>query len=425
MPSIDCLRSVPIERTPRVKQLEGLFDVPPAQRSERRWKVSLPIEERAWNIGLIVGPSGCGKSTLVQACFDCPPEPMWPIDRAIVDAFPPTLGIKQIVALLSSVGFSSPPAWLRPYQALSTGEQFRVRIARSLAATGGYGLDACSPASCDAASPQKDPVAHAVSPQQPPVAVVDEFTSVVDRTVARIGSAAIARTVRAAGQKFVAVTCHYDVIDWLDPDWIYDPAADQFTWRSLRGRPDIALEICRVHRAAWRLFKQHHYLSADLNPSAQCFAAFVESQPAAFAAVISGPDSHGGHFREHRLVCLPDFQGVGIGNVLSEFVASLYAARKRYFSRTSHPGMIRHRMISANWICVSRPGFKSRHSRGALAKTGSTRRLAASFRYAGPPRADEARGFGILRTMAGPRQQSSTIRLTPDAGRASYRGRGG
>jgi hypothetical protein len=400
---------VPIERTPRVKQLEGLFDVPPAQRSERRWKVSLPVEERDWNIGLIVGPSGCGKSTLARECFACPPEPTWPSDRAIVDAFPPTLGIKEIVSLLSSVGFSSPPAWLRPYHALSTGEQFRVRMARVLAGTGCVGgLAAWSPID-----------SHAASPHEPPVAVVDEFTSVVDRTVARIGSAAIARTVRAAGKKFVAVTCHYDVIDWLDPDWIYDPAADQFTWRSLRGRPNIALEICRVHRSAWRLFKQHHYLNADLNRSAQCFVAFCEEQPAAFAAVISGPDSRGGHFREHRVVCLPDFQGVGIGNALSEFVASLYATRKRYFSRTSHPGMIRHRMKSAKWTCVSRPGFMSRHTRGALAKTGSTRRLAASFRFAGPPRADEARRFGIVRAMAVPRQGPSTIGLTPDARRAS------
>ena len=54
MPRIDCLRTSPIERTPRVKQVEGMFDVPPAQRSERRWQVTLPIEERGWNIGLIV-----------------------------------------------------------------------------------------------------------------------------------------------------------------------------------------------------------------------------------------------------------------------------------------------------------------------------------------------------------------------------------
>ena len=403
---------MPIERTPRVKLLEGLFDVPSADRSERRWRVTLPIEERDWNIGLVVGPSGCGKTTLARECFGRQPEPDWPSDRAIVDAFPPSLGIKEIVALLSSVGFSSPPAWLRPYHALSTGEQFRVRIARALAAAG------CS--SGLTASERTDK--HAASPQEPP-AVVDEFTSVVDRTVARIGSAAIARTVRAAGKKFVAVTCHYDVLEWLDPDWMYEPAVDQFSWRSLRGRPGIALEICRVHRSAWRLFKHHHYLSGDLNPSAQCYVAFVEGQPAAFAAVISGPDSRGGHFREHRVVCLPDFQGVGIGNALSEFVASLYATRKRYFSRTSHPGMIRHRLRSPNWRCISRPGFAARHAQHTFAKTGSARRLAASFRFVGPPRPEDAVRLGVLRSMTlhqikREERQKSTVGLTPDARRA-------
>src|SRR6202044_485573 len=78
MPSVDCLRRVPIKRTPRVKQLEVLFDVPPAQTSERRWRVSLPLEERDWNLGLIVGPSGCGKSTLARELFGDHPEPTWP-----------------------------------------------------------------------------------------------------------------------------------------------------------------------------------------------------------------------------------------------------------------------------------------------------------------------------------------------------------
>ena len=47
----------------------------------------------------------------------------------------------------------------------------------------------------------------------------DEFTSVVDRTVAKIGSAAVAKSIRKGriGKKFVAVTCHYDVLDWLEP----------------------------------------------------------------------------------------------------------------------------------------------------------------------------------------------------------------
>ncbi len=92
-----------------------------------------------------------------------------------------------------ALGFSSPPAWLRPFHLLSNGEQFRVTLARALA-------------------------------EMPELAVVDEFTSVVDRTVARIGSGAISRAVRRSGRRLVAVTCHYDVLPWLEPDWVLDMA---------------------------------------------------------------------------------------------------------------------------------------------------------------------------------------------------------
>src|SRR5690349_1609419 len=90
MPKIHCMHSTPVVRSPRVKQLEGMFDVPPAERSERRWEVDLPLAERDWRIGLIVGPSGCGKSTLARELF---PGALvegfaWPADRSIIDAFP-------------------------------------------------------------------------------------------------------------------------------------------------------------------------------------------------------------------------------------------------------------------------------------------------------------------------------------------------
>ena len=131
MPTTTISVSVPIQRTPRVQQVEGLFDLAPARQAEVRWDVTLPIEERPWHIGLIVGPSGCGKSTIARRLwpFHLAYEPAWPADQAILDAFPKDLSIKEIVALLSSVGFSSPPAWLRPFHVLSTGQQFRVRLA--------------------------------------------------------------------------------------------------------------------------------------------------------------------------------------------------------------------------------------------------------------------------------------------------------
>jgi ABC-type ATPase with predicted acetyltransferase domain len=51
--------------------------------------------------------------------------------------------------------------------------------------------------------------------------VFDEWTSVVDREVAKIASYAVSKAIRRSKKKFVAVTCHYDVIDWLEPDWVF------------------------------------------------------------------------------------------------------------------------------------------------------------------------------------------------------------
>src|SRR5207248_9622357 len=147
----------PVARTPRVQQVEGLFDLPPSGEASLSWDVALPLGERPWHVGLIVGPSGSGKSTVARALFADAFErqarpPAWPHDRSVLDAFPPDMPVKEVVELLSSVGFSSPPAWLRPFRVLSTGEQFRAALARLLAFA-------------------------------PEPAVVDEYTSVVDRTV--------------------------------------------------------------------------------------------------------------------------------------------------------------------------------------------------------------------------------------------------
>jgi hypothetical protein len=363
-------RSVDVVRTPRVQQLEGMFDVPPSMRSERVWRHRLDLPSH-WNIGVIVGPSGSGKTTLAREVFtkQLVDRWPWPQDQSILDGFPAIMGIRDITGLLSSVGFSSPPAWVRPFHALSNGEQFRVNVARTLA-------------------------------EMPELAVVDEFTSVVDRTVVRIGSAAVAKSVRRLQRKFVAVTCHYDVIEYLEPDWIYEPHIAKLTLNqgadgsrgSLWRRPRLNLEIVRTTTAAWELFHAHHYLSAHLHRSAQCYMGLIEDRPAVFTAVLSFPHPNKPGWREHRTVCLPDYQGIGLGNAMSEFIASLYAATgKNYYSTTSHPSMIRHRSRSPNWRLIRRPSFGGRH---ALWQTAWSR-LTASFVYCGPRRPQEARLFGI------------------------------
>jgi ATPase subunit of ABC transporter with duplicated ATPase domains len=123
----------PIEETPRVQQVRGLFDLPPASHSRQSWQVALPLDERPWHVGLVVGPSGCGKSTVARALWPDAvrrsAELAWPEERSVLDGFPDALSVKEVTALLCAVGFSSPPAWLRPFRVLSTGQQFRATIA--------------------------------------------------------------------------------------------------------------------------------------------------------------------------------------------------------------------------------------------------------------------------------------------------------
>jgi ABC-type uncharacterized transport system YnjBCD ATPase subunit/GNAT superfamily N-acetyltransferase len=346
----------PILESPRVAQIRGIFDLSVEKSSRLQWTVSLPLDERPWNIGLIAGPSGCGKSTLARHFW---PERIhrdftWPTDAALLDGFPAHLSIKDITALLSAVGFSSPPAWLRPFHVLSTGQQFRVTLARLLA-------------------------------EAPDLAVMDEYTSVVDRTVAQIGSAALAKVIRQRGQRFIAVTCHDDVEPWLNPDWVYRPAENVFTWRCLRRRPALALAIVRCQTSAWRLFAAHHYLSGNLNASAVCFLASWQEQPVAFSAWLPfvgvGPPAR----REHRTVTLPDYQGAGIGNVLSVALASMWKALGyRALSTTSHPAMMRARQKSPHWRMHRPPSLATGAERRLKKLKHATTRLTAGFEYIGP-----------------------------------------
>jgi ABC-type ATPase involved in cell division/GNAT superfamily N-acetyltransferase len=362
VPGTDCLkatitRSAAIARSARVLQLEGMFDVPPAERAELTWSVELPLDQRTWNVGLIIGPSGCGKSTVARELFaaNYVNSYEWSGDKSIIDGFPIGMSIKDVTLLLSSVGFSSPPSWLRPFHVLSNGEQFRATLARALA-------------------------------ENAELCVFDEFTSVVDRTVGRIGSAAVAKTVRRRGQKFIAVTCHDDVMEWLDPDWVYTPVGNAFQWRLLQRRPAIELQIARVHHAAWQLFARHHYLTAELNHSAVCYAGFIEGRAVAFHSYLPfvGRLSHGKAMRGHRSVVLPDYQGAGIGNAMITTLAGMWAALGlRVFRNTGHPAEIASAARDRNWRLLRPPSRTARDNDPRKSKSRATNRLTASFEYVG------------------------------------------
>jgi hypothetical protein len=215
---------------------------------------------------------------------------------------------------------------------------------------------------------------------------MDEFTSTVDRTVAQVGSHALARTIRQRQQRFVAVTCHEDVIQWLQPDWIYYAADNTFQWRCLQRRPPISLSVVRCHPSAWPLFAPHHYLSGDLNPMATCFLTSWRDTPVAFSSWLSffgqGPPAR----REHRTVVLPDFQGVGIGMALSSLIGSLWKAfGLRALSTTTHPAFTNARRRSPHWRMRRPPSLAGSSASTEPGMKHAATRLTAGFEYIGPP----------------------------------------
>lgn len=278
---------------------------------------SLP---ESYGIGLIVGPSGSGKSTLLRGIGASDSLP-WDASMAIASHFASS---DDAIERLGAVGLNSIPAWLRPYDALSTGEKFRADLAIRI----------------------KDGAA------------IDEFTSVVDRNVARACSVALRRFVDAKGvRNLTLASCHYDIIEWLQPDWHFDTATGELVERgALQRRPKIDIQIIPCDASAWAMFHRHHYLSAAINKSSRCWLALWGDTPVGFASAIAFPNGNLMRaWREHRTVVLPDYQGLGIGVRLSDAIAAMFVADGcRYFSKTAHPRMGGYREASPLWRGTSK-----------------------------------------------------------------------
>ena len=186
-----------VDKTFRVSKVMADFDVDP-KHSNEHFEGDLDLPEK-WNVGIIVGKSGTGKTTIAKDMFG--EELISGFEyknKSVIDDMPKNKSVEDISRAFYSVGFGSVPSWLKPYSVLSNGEKMRVDIARSIL--------------------EKDFI------------VFDEFTSVVDRQVAKVASMAVSKAIRKQDKKFIAVTCHYDVIDYLEPDWIFNTDTMTFSF---------------------------------------------------------------------------------------------------------------------------------------------------------------------------------------------------
>ena len=286
-----------------------------------------------WNIGVVVGASGSGKTSIGKQIFgvnkivDLSKD--WSIDKPIIDDIAPNGNFNTVTGLLASVGLGDVPAWLRPFHVLSNGEQFRAGLARLIC-------------------------------EKPNEVVVDEFTSVIDRQIARIGAQAFQKAWRRENPsgKVVLLTPHYDILDWLQPDWVIDTTAKTFERDCPRQRPKIELEIRKVNGSYWRYFKPHYYLDLPMPIAAEYFVGTVNGELACHMAVC--PWFHLKGYRATRLVTMPEWQGAGVGTRFLNAIAQYHLdgnGRKNkqlptYF-HTSHPQLCDALRRSNKWVQVS------------------------------------------------------------------------
>ena len=323
-------------------------------------------------IVLVVGTSGSGKSTILRSLGEHV-QPKIDFYNTVIENFSsPERGEE----LLLACGLRSIPTWYRSPHTLSNGEHHRYEMAMCL---------------------------------DQGISTIDEFTSVVDRDTAKSLAYSVRKYYdqRGTTEPLYIASCHRDIIDWLDPEWVYDTDLQKLDNRRspfrMGSRPELVLTIRGTSPEMWRYFSKNHYLDTSMSRSVHCYVGLLGDKPIAFHAAIhsTNRDIHS-YWRGHRTVVLPEFQGMGIGTAFSDAIAEMYVSRgMRYFSKTAHPSFGEHREKSSLWRATS-TNRKSRKG-SYLLKDGSIRampgyggnaqialrdanRVCYSHEYIGPPK---------------------------------------
>lgn len=291
--------------TYRCQRAANSLDIDTAKKSIHEFSVQADIEGD-YNVGLILGASGSGKTTLAKQIWDFQTN-HWELDesRPIIDQFPEQYSYDECAELLAGIGLTAVPCWIRPVYTLSNGQKARAAAALAMVWS------------------------------NPPV-VIDEWTSVVDRTVAKVMSHCVQKFARKRSKKIVLLSCHYDVIEWLNPDWIIDCNRADFTDRRLlhpneRCRQEsLVFDIRHVDRKSWKYFSKYHYLSDRLPGGLiKTFGLFHGANQIGFQCFANYTPHRGGKIIMHsnRTVIHPDYAGLGMGIKLINETSAFMAAQ--------------------------------------------------------------------------------------------------
>ena len=284
--------SSPVATSFRATKAANSLDINSEKKSFHHFEVKADLTT-PFNIGLIVGSSGSGKTTLAKhiygdKCFN----EVLDMTKPVIDQFPETMSYDECATMLCGVGLTAVPCWIRPAYTLSNGQRARAECALQMA---------------------RDDIE---------MIIIDEWTSVVDRTVAKVMSHCIQKHARKKEKKIILMSCHYDVIEWLNPDWIIDTNNQTYTnrrslWQSYKRTEQLDFDVYETTRNTWAYFSKYHYLSDKLaGGTAYYFGLWVGLNQIGFLAFSNYVPHRKGtkmimHF--NRLVIHPDYCGFGLG----------------------------------------------------------------------------------------------------------------
>jgi hypothetical protein len=232
----------------RAARVKSLFNV--ESGANFSLDADLPIDDGDWKIGLIVGPSGSGKTSMGRRIFG--PEAFY--EPAAGPRTARSSTPSQPGGSFDAVTARSPPwAWA----------PCRPGCARTTSSRTASGSAPTSPAS---------------SAMPPSGSWSTSSRAWLTGRSPRSGRWR-SRSPGAAPGQAVLLSCHYDIIDWLEPDWVFDTGTGTYSGRGLWRRPRIELEIWQTDWRYWPMFEPHHYLKAPAMIAARCYVGAVDGEP--------------------------------------------------------------------------------------------------------------------------------------------------
>jgi hypothetical protein len=318
------LISEPFETFRCIKAANSV-DLNLSEKLKHYFKVECEFPE-LWNIGLIVGSSGSGKTTLAKYLYteDCFSN-LLKEDIPVLEQFDKKFSYDECAKYLCSVGLSQVPCWVRPAKTLSNGQKFRAEIALQLANN------------------------------EEKICVIDEWTSVVDRTVAKVMS----HTIQKHARKFSKQ------IEWIDPDWIIDCNIQEFRRGLRKPRTEkLKFDVRQLQNGkSWKYFSKYHYLNNRLAGGKNYFFGLFDDNKQIGFTAYSNYVPHVDKTKKmilhsNRCVIHPDYVGFGLGQKFVD-VTSFFMHEQgfRILAKFSSLAFYKTRMKSKIWKLINEGYF--------------------------------------------------------------------